>query len=56
MFDVVEVVLEFEEGVFLGGAVALFDQAPAGHAGLDGVPHPVEGDFPGQFFRVQAWG
>ena len=49
MLDVIKVVLEFDQGVLYGGAIALFDQAPAGHAWFDGVTDAVEGDVCGQF-------
>jgi len=40
VLDVVQVVLEFEEGVFFGGAVALPDQPRAGQGLRDGAAGP----------------
>jgi hypothetical protein len=44
VLDVIQVVLEFEEGILFGGAVALPDQPPAGQGLGDGAAGPAGAD------------
>src|SRR6056297_1891833 len=44
VFDVIEIVLQFRDGVLLGGTVLVLELGPAGDAGLHRVAFGVEGN------------